>query len=563
MPPGTAPSAGPPPRCWSASRAASTSPAASAATRSRRGRSSSRLAPRATSGWSGRPTTTPRIRRASRGCGAESTSRRMTSSGASSAPRAARPPGRSRRSITTARLAHEDGLLDRTAARVTRSRRRTTVLIVGAVALALIGATGLAFTLTRGTTPTAALGPPHFLDETSTSGIEHTYRGDPPLEVGGGVAVIDCSGDGRPSLYLAGGAGPAALYRNDSAVGGALRFTRLPDPATDLTDVTGAYPIDIDGDGVADLVVLRRGETVILRGLGGCRFERANERWSFAPGSGLSTAFSATWEGTAALPTLALGRYLRLDPSGAATQDCADNSLFRPNAAGTGFGPPIVLAPGYCALSMLFSDWDLSGRRDLRISNDDNYFDPASGGGPLWRVAPGEPPRLYTDADGWVRGEVAGMGIASYDVTGDGYPDVFLTSQGDNRLQTLTSGPSQPTYRDIGAKRGVNAAQPFTGGDALPSTAWHPEFQDVNNDGFIDLFISKGNVGAQLDHALTDPNNLLLGQPDGTFIEAADRAGVLNTERGRGAALADFNLDGMLDLVAVSYTHIRAHETRH
>ena len=427
------------------------------------------------------------------------------------------------------------------------------MLIVGAVALALIGATGLALTLTRGTTPTAALGPPHFLDETSTSGIEHTYRGDPPLEVGGGVAVIDCSGDGRPSLYLAGGAGPAALYRNDSAVGGALRFTRLPDPATDLTDVTGAYPIDIDGDGVADLVVLRKGETVILRGLGGCRFERANERWSFAPGSGLSTAFSATWEGTAALPTLALGRYLRLDPSGASTQDCADNALFRPNAAGTGYGPPIALAPGYCALSMLFSDWDLSGRRDLRISNDDNYFDPANGGEQLWRVAPGEPPRLYTDADGWVRIEVAGMGIASYDVTGDGYPDVFLTSQGDNRLQTLTSGPSQPTYRDIGAKRGVNAAQPFTGGDALPSTAWHPEFQDVNNDGFIDLFISKGNVGAQLDHARTDPNNLLLGQPDGTFIEAADRAGVLNTERGRGAALADFNLDGMLDLVEVNY----------
>ncbi len=427
------------------------------------------------------------------------------------------------------------------------------MLIAGAVALALIGATGLALTLGRGTSRTAALGPPHFLDETSTSGIEHTYRGDPPLEVGGGVAVIDCSGDGRPSLYLAGGAAPAALYRNDSAVGGALRFTRLPDPATDLTDVTGAYPIDIDGDGVADLVVLRKGETVILRGLGGCRFERANERWSFAPGSGLATAFSATWEGTAALPTLALGQYLRLDASGASTQDCADNALFRPNVSGTGYGPPITLAPGYCALSMLFSDWDLSGRADLRISNDDNYFDPANGGEQLWRVAPAEPPRLYTDADGWVRVAVAGMGIASYDVTGDGYPDVFLTSQGDNRLQTLTSGPSQPTYRDIGAKRGVNAAQPFTGGDALPSTAWHPEFQDVNNDGLIDLFISKGNVGAQLDHARTDPNNLLLGQPDGTFTEAADRAGVLNAERGRGAALADFNLDGMLDLVEVNY----------
>ena len=30
----------------------------------------------------------------------------------------------------------------------------------------------------------------------------------------------------------------------------------------------------------------------------------------------------------------------------------------------------------------------------------------------------------------------------------------------------------------------------------LPSTAWHAEFADVNNDGFIDLFVAKGNVEA-------------------------------------------------------------------
>jgi hypothetical protein len=332
-----------------------------------------------------------------------------------------------------------------------------------------------------------------------------------------------------------------------------LRFTRLSDPATDVTAVIGAYPIDIDGDGQVDLVVLRKGETVLLRGLGACRFERANERWSFDGGNALTTAFSATWEGAAGLPTLALGRYLRLDASGATTLDCADNALVRPNAAATGFGPSMALTPGYCALSMLFSDWDRSGRRDLRVSNDRNYYDPANGEEQLWHVATGEAPRLYTDADGWVRVQVEGMGIASYDVTGDGYPDVFLTSQTDSRLQTLTSGPSQPTYRDIGSKRGVNVAQPFTGGDVLPSTAWHPEFQDVNNDGFIDLFISKGNVDAQPDFAMKDPNNLLLGQLDGTFKESADVAGILNFERGRGAALADFNLDGMLDLVEVNY----------
>ena len=42
--------------------------------------------------------------------------------------------------------------------------------------------------------------------------------------------------------------------------------------------------------------------------------------------------------------------------------------------------------------------------------------------------------------------------------------------------------------------RRATAPQPFTGGDPLPSTAWHPEFEDVNNDGLIDLFVSKGNV---------------------------------------------------------------------
>ena len=30
-----------------------------------------------------------------------------------------------------------------------------------------------------------------------------------------------------------------------------------------------------------------------------------------------------------------------------------------------------------------------------------------------------------------------GMGIASYDLEGDGYPDYFLTSMADNKLQTL------------------------------------------------------------------------------------------------------------------------------
>jgi hypothetical protein len=421
-------------------------------------------------------------------------------------------------------------------------------VLVGVAALSVVGLAVGVFVVSRpgSVAPKTALAPPHFVDETAESGIEHTYDGDSTFAVGGGVAAFDCNADGKPDLYIAGGSGPAALYRNDTPVGGPLKFTSLPDPATDSGGVNGAYPIDVDGDGLPDLAVLRNGETVLRRGLGDCRFERANEAWSFDGGNAWTTAFSATWEDSEHLPTLALGHYLRPDGS----YDCADNVLLRPKSEGAGYAPATTLTPGYCSLSMLFSDWDRSGRRDLRVTNDRQYY--VNGGDQLWRIA-GESPRVYTDADGWVTMQIWGMGIASYDVTGRGYPDVFLTSQGDNKLQTLTIGPEHPTYRDIALKRGVTAAQPFTGGDVLPSTAWHPEFQDVNNDGFIDLFISKGNVSSMREYARRDPSNLLLGQADGTFRESAEAAGVLNYGRARGAALADFNLDGMLDLVEVNY----------
>src|SRR5258708_10581127 len=180
--------------------------------------------------------------------------------------------------------------------------------IAAVIALSAAAAVAVATGIGR-PAPAAALGPPRFVDETATSGIDHVYAGPFEYAVGGGVAVFDCSGGREPGLYLAGGSKPAALYRNDSPVGGPLHFTRLSDPATDLIGVVGAYPIDIDGDGIVDLVVLRNGETVLLHGLGGCRFERANEAWGFAGGRAIPTAVSATLEGPAIRPTPPLGRY--------------------------------------------------------------------------------------------------------------------------------------------------------------------------------------------------------------------------------------------------------------
>src|SRR5260370_26537428 len=130
---------------------------------------------------------------------------------------------------------------------------------------------------------------------------------------------------------------------------------------------------------------------------------------------------------------------------------------------------------------MLSGDWDRAGERTGGLSNDEQSARGGEGEGRGGHRAPGGPPRQYTAAYGWVSLQLEGMGIASYDLTGDGYPDVFLTTQGANRLQTLAGGPSQPTYRDIGLKRGVNAPVPFTGGDRQPSTPRHQQFQAVHH----------------------------------------------------------------------------------
>ncbi len=236
-------------------------------------------------------------------------------------------------------------------------------LVLGATAGAVVTlALVLSLTAFLSNEPPSAMAAPHFVEEADAAGIHHVYDGDFEFFVGGGVAAFDCDDDGRPDLYFAGGTDPAALYRNESPVGGELRFAEVPDPVTDLTDVVGAYPIDIDGDGRIDLAVLRRGENVLLRGLGDCRFERGNEAWGFDGGDAWTAAFSAKWEASAALPTLAFGNYLNIaDPGQPPT--CADSELVRPEDGGQTYAPPIPLSPGWCTLSILFSDWDRSGQR--------------------------------------------------------------------------------------------------------------------------------------------------------------------------------------------------------
>jgi len=225
--------------------------------------------------------------------------------------------------------------------------------LVAALVILLVAIGGTTAWVVGGGRGAGAGPPPRFVDETSASGLAHVYEGDFDYVAGGGVAAFDCNADGRADLYIAGGQGPAELFRNDSAVGGSLRFTPLPGPVTDLAEVNGAYPIDIDGDGNTDLAVLRNGGNRLLRGLGDCRFEDATAAWGLDPGTRHTEAFSATWEVGSGWPTLAFGNYV--DPvvySDATTLDpgkwCEPNELVRPASGGHGFGVPISTPASSC-----------------------------------------------------------------------------------------------------------------------------------------------------------------------------------------------------------------------
>lgn len=415
-----------------------------------------------------------------------------------------------------------------------------TPLLVAALLAALLIAAAA-----RGDEPAV----PGFADETGASGLTHQFTGEWTFMVGGGAAVFDCSGDLKPELFLAGGTAPAQLFRNGSATGGPLAFAPVAS-GLEIDQVSGAWPLDVDGDGVTDLAVLRVGQDRLMRGLGDCRFEDASAQWGFDGLDLWSTAFAATWEAGQDWPTLAVGSYIDRSQEAFPWGSCTPNHLYRPKPGG-GYGPPAALKPGFCALSMLFTDWNRSGAPSLRVSNDREYY--KGGQEQLWHFPPGAPPALYTPDEGWARLRIWGMGIAQADVTGDGYPDYFLTSMADNKLQVLTDPAlAKPQYADQALKRGVTAHRPFTGGDPRPSTAWHAEFSDVNNDGRDDLYIVKGNVWEMPDFAEKDPNNMLLQREDGTFYEAAEVMGVASMLQGRGGAALDLNADGLPDLLTVN-----------
>ena len=121
----------------------------------------------------------------------------------------------------------------------------------------------------------------------------------------------------------------------------------------------------------------------------------------------------------------------------------------------------------------------------------------------------------------------AGLTVGDYDA--NGLPDLYLVSQdGANKLFRQTA-PLQ--FEDVTASAGAG----LDGGDAWGTAA---TFADVDGDGDLDLYVCN----------LESPNLLFVNQGDGTFVEKAGMFGLGATFASTGAAFADYDNDGDLDL---------------
>lgn len=165
--------------------------------------------------------------------------------------------------------------------------------------------------------------------------------------------------------------------------------------------------------------------------------------------------------------------------------------------------------------------------------------------------------------------DVYGMGVAVGDYDADGWVDIYITAVGQNYLLANKNG----VFVDVTDSAGV------AGGPDDWSTS--AAFFDANQDGHLDLYVANyvvwsREIDIEVDYRLTGigraygpPSNfrgtqplLFINQGDGTFIEAAEEAGLHVTnpvsEDGVGKGLAvipvDLNQDGLLDLVVANDT---------
>ena len=132
-----------------------------------------------------------------------------------------------------------------------------------------------------------------------------------------------------------------------------------------------------------------------------------------------------------------------------------------------------------------------------------------------------------------------GWGSLFADYDNDGYPDLYITRGG-------WSGAAENTlYHNNGD--GTFTDVTHTAGVADPQSSFCAAWADYDNDGYLDLYIADGVIGDGAANVLYRNNG------DGTFTNTAEIAGVANTGNSLGTAWGDYDKDGYIDLHVVNF----------
>jgi hypothetical protein len=393
------------------------------------------------------------------------------------------------------------------------------------------------------------------------------------LTMGSGLAWLDYDGDGSPDLYFAQGCPwngtrvPRLESPNDMLFrnrGG--RFEKLTGIGLDnRAYAMGVAVGDYDNDGFPDLFVSNFGPDVLFHNNGDGTF---SEDPAFAPLKGNTYGASCTWFDAEPDGDLDLfvTNYADFDDAeyplcreiglrGEVPLGClptkyprAQDRFYRNDGTG-GFTDEteragFLLPTPRHGLGVVAADLNGDGLTDLFVANDSEEND-------LWINLGGgrfdEQGLLSGTAVNRAGKREAGMGVAVADVDQDLRLDLFLTHYQDE-TNTL--------YRNLGAGLFLDVTNEF--GLAAPSRtrlAFGTILRDFNGDGLPDCFVANGHIHdllAQLGRTtpFAQEAQLFVNRDGRRFQDQSATAGVYfrTPKVGRGAAAADFDGDGRLDI---------------
>ena len=419
----------------------------------------------------------------------------------------------------------------------------------------------------------AAAGPAQirFQAATADSGIGFTLRNAPTERkrmietMAGGLAVFDFDSDGLQDIYFTNGAAGESMQKESPEYSNRL-FRNLGNMRfEDVTETAGVagrgYSMgvaaaDFDNDGQADLFVAGVFQNTLFRNLGDGTFEDVTAR------SGISSeewAVAAGWfhyddDGR---PDLFVVNYADWTPD--FDRYCGDrerglrvychpkyltpvaNRLYR--NLGSGQFEPIGEEVGLNefagrGMSAAFADFDGNGRSDVFVTNDNlpNFLFLNQDDGSFTDDA------LLAGAALLDHGRpVASMGVDIGDFDNDGVADLSVTAL-SNETFPLFRGDAGGTFRDATVSSGLaKASRAFAG--------WGNVFADFDNDGKLDLFTANSHVNDLVEEF--EP--FVYRQPNTVFRNLGERFGealeIGSAGTHRGAAVADFDADGRLDVV--------------